>query len=169
MTAVGRYSVDDVPQDPDSWRARCLVSLHQAPSARHTSFDIKFKLLKVVEEKLLEEARSKLRSKLMKAVEHKKEREVKYTDRVPPPKRARTGCTHFNHIYTRSLINAEFHPKGIQMCQQKLYFRKLGPTLQNFKKTFTTHVYCHQCQLQKTMVKSLLLHRWPYSRLLQVE
>jgi len=72
LTAVGRYSVDDVPQDPDSWRARCL-------------------LLKVVEEKLLEEARSKLRSKFMKAVENKKEREVKYTDRVPPPKRARTG------------------------------------------------------------------------------
>ena len=51
-----------------------------------------------MEEKLLEEARSKLRSKLMKAVEHKKEREVKYTDRVPPPKRSRTGCTQFNHI-----------------------------------------------------------------------
>ena len=106
LTAVGRYSVDDVPQDPDSWRARCLVSLYQAPSAHHTSFDIKFKLLKVVEEKLLEEARSKLRSKLMKAVEHKKEREVKYTDRVPPPKRARTGCTHFNTPALLSMLNS---------------------------------------------------------------
>ena len=51
-----------------------------------------------MEEKLLEEASSKLRSKLMKAVEHKKEREVKYTDRVSPPKRSRTGCTGFNSI-----------------------------------------------------------------------
>lgn len=32
----------------------------------------------------------------MEAVERKKEREVKFTDRVPPPKRTRTGCTKFN-------------------------------------------------------------------------
>ena len=35
----------------------------------------------------------------MKAVEDKKEREVKYTDRVPPPKRSRTGCTGFTILF----------------------------------------------------------------------
>ncbi|KAF8809086.1 hypothetical protein BYT27DRAFT_7188168 [Phlegmacium glaucopus] len=72
LTAVERYSFDDVPQDPDSWKSRYFM-------------------LQDAEAKRLEEVGSKLRSQRMEAVERKKEREVKYTDRVPPPKRTRTG------------------------------------------------------------------------------
>jgi transposase-like protein len=42
------------------------------------------------EAKRLEEAATKLRNQRLEADGRKKEREVKFTDRVPPPKRART-------------------------------------------------------------------------------
>ena len=123
LTAVGRYSIDDVPQAPDSWRSRCLVSLLKNAICTIVDITIFFKLLKVVEEKLLEEARSKLRSKLMKAVEHKKEREVKYTDRVPPPKRTRTGCTRFQ-LYPNSLGHSRNTYSGNTSVPAKTLFQK---------------------------------------------
>ncbi|KAG5643232.1 hypothetical protein DXG03_001316 [Asterophora parasitica] len=65
---LARYSEDE----PESWRD-------------HYFF------LNAAEEKRLEEASAKLRSQRHEAEERKKEREVKLTDRVPPPKRQRTG------------------------------------------------------------------------------
>ncbi|RDB21396.1 Elongin-A [Hypsizygus marmoreus] len=47
--------------------------------------------LREAEAKRLEEAGTKLRNQRLEAEERKKEREVKITDRVPPPKRQRTG------------------------------------------------------------------------------
>jgi elongin-A len=57
----------------------------------------------------------------MKAVEHKKEREVKYTDRVPPPKRTRTGCTGFNYILPPLFRHSRclFHPGNTKTLFQK--------------------------------------------------
>jgi len=72
LAAIERYSPDDVPEEPDSWRSRYF-------------------LLQDAETKRFEEAGLKLRSQHIEAVERKKEREVKITDRVPPPKRPRTG------------------------------------------------------------------------------
>ena len=94
MIAVERYSVDDIPQDPDSWRSRCFVSHLIVLSALSLTSPL-LKLLEDAVAKRLEEAGSRLRSHRMEAVERKKEREVKYTDRVPPPKRLRTGCKDF--------------------------------------------------------------------------
>lgn len=51
--------------------------------------------LKHEEERRFERLGSKLKAQRMEAEERKKEREVKLTDRVPPPKRPRTGgCKH---------------------------------------------------------------------------
>ena len=90
-----------------------------------------------MEEKLLEEASSKLRSKLMKAVEHKKEREVKYTDRVPPPKRSRTGCTGFNYflpLLVPELTMLLFHP-GNTSVPAKTLFQKTRSDASKLQKT----------------------------------
>lgn len=72
LTATERYSLNDDPQEPDSWRNRYF-------------------LLQAAEAKRLEEVGSKLRSQRLEADERKKEREVKFTDRVPSPKRPRIG------------------------------------------------------------------------------
>jgi elongin-A len=45
------------------------------------------------EARRLEELATKLRSQRQEEIERKKEREVKITDRLPPPKRLKTGCT----------------------------------------------------------------------------
>ncbi|KAG6856378.1 hypothetical protein H0H87_005143 [Tephrocybe sp. NHM501043] len=50
-----------------------------------------FGFLREAEAKRLEEASAKLRNQRLVAEERKKEREVKITDRLPPPKRQRTG------------------------------------------------------------------------------
>ena len=60
----------------------------------------------------------------MKAVEHKKEREVKYTDRVPPPKRSRTGCTGFIYIFIppySSTHDALFHTGNTSVPAKTLF------------------------------------------------
>ncbi|KAF9014051.1 RNA polymerase II transcription factor SIII subunit A-domain-containing protein [Cyathus striatus] len=71
-TVIERYLFDDSGEEPTSWKERYF-------------------LLEVAEAKRLEEAASKLRSQRLEAEERKKEREVKLTDRVPPPKRPRTS------------------------------------------------------------------------------
>lgn len=49
--------------------------------------------MREAEAKRLEELGCRLRSKRQEAAERKKEREVKLTDRIPPPKRLKNGCT----------------------------------------------------------------------------
>ncbi|XP_006457924.1 hypothetical protein AGABI2DRAFT_199007 [Agaricus bisporus var. bisporus H97] len=70
-TAVGRY-LDDDSLEPISWRERYMI-------------------LKREEESRFERLGSKLKAQRLEAEERKKEREVKLTDRVPPPKRPRSG------------------------------------------------------------------------------
>ncbi|KXN92273.1 Transcription elongation factor B polypeptide 3 [Leucoagaricus sp. SymC.cos] len=70
-TAVEKY-LDDDSLEPRSWRERYMVLKHE-------------------EERRFERLGSKLKAQRMEAEERKKEREVKLTDRVPPPKRPRTG------------------------------------------------------------------------------
>ncbi|KAF9484689.1 hypothetical protein BDN70DRAFT_872212 [Pholiota conissans] len=74
LTALERYSVDDDPQEPDSWKSRYFA-------------------LQDAEAKRMDELGSRLRIQRMEADERKKEKEVKYTDRLPDPKRARTGSS----------------------------------------------------------------------------
>ncbi|KAF5330928.1 hypothetical protein D9619_005385 [Psilocybe cf. subviscida] len=74
LFAGERYSIDDQPQDPESWRSRYFA-------------------LEIVETKRMEDAASKLRSKRVEGDERKKEKAVKYTDRLPPPKRVKTGSS----------------------------------------------------------------------------
>ncbi|KAJ3782354.1 RNA polymerase II transcription factor SIII subunit A-domain-containing protein [Lentinula aff. detonsa] len=57
---------------PDSWRTH-------------------FYILREAEARRLEEVGSRIRSQRLEADERKKEREVKFTERLPPPKRQRTG------------------------------------------------------------------------------
>ncbi|KJA27056.1 hypothetical protein HYPSUDRAFT_983931 [Hypholoma sublateritium FD-334 SS-4] len=86
MTAEERHSVDDVPQDPDSWRFR-YFALEEAEARR------------------VDELGSRLRSQRMEADERKKEKEVKYTDRgLPDPKRARTGSSSWGTAPRKSLF-----------------------------------------------------------------
>lgn len=61
---------------------QCLQVLHEAEAKR------------------LEEAGTKLRNQRLEAEERKREREVKFTDRLPPPKRTRsTGCKFQSCFY----------------------------------------------------------------------
>ena len=73
----------------------------------------------------------------MKAVEHKKEREVKFTDRVQPPKRTRTGCTRFN-LYPTLLIptltNTYSH-LGNSSVPAKTLFQKTRSDASKLQKT----------------------------------
>ncbi|TFK42350.1 RNA polymerase II transcription factor SIII subunit A-domain-containing protein [Crucibulum laeve] len=68
---VERHAVEAV-QEPESWKDHYFM-------------------LKEAEAKRIEEVGSRLRSQRMEAEERKKEREVKLTDRVPEPKRQRSG------------------------------------------------------------------------------
>ncbi|KAH7926651.1 hypothetical protein BV22DRAFT_338913 [Leucogyrophana mollusca] len=60
-------------------------------SALPESWRDQFFLFREKEARRLEEVASRLRNQRMEADERKKEREVKLTDRLPPPKRSRTG------------------------------------------------------------------------------
>ena len=91
----------------------------------------------------------------MKAVEHKKEREVKFTDRVPPPKRSRTGCTGFN-LYPTSLFRHSrrlLHPGNTSV-----------PTKTLFQKTRSD-----ASKLQKTIYNARILPPMPTAKNYQVD
>ncbi|KAG5338182.1 hypothetical protein C0989_008031 [Termitomyces sp. Mn162] len=61
--------------------------------------------LREAEARRLEEASAKLRNQRLVAEERKKEREVKITDRLPPPKRQRTGgCALLSEFTIRSIL-----------------------------------------------------------------
>ncbi|KAF8912045.1 RNA polymerase II transcription factor SIII subunit A-domain-containing protein [Gymnopilus junonius] len=72
LMALERYSLEDDPLEPDSWKSR-LFALQDAEARR------------------IEEVGSKLRIQRMEADERKKEKEIKFTDRVPMVKRPRAG------------------------------------------------------------------------------
>ncbi|KAF9052996.1 RNA polymerase II transcription factor SIII subunit A-domain-containing protein [Panaeolus papilionaceus] len=72
LLASELYSADDDSQEPVSWRDRYFE-------------------LQNLEAKRFEEIGSKLRTQRMQADVRKKQREVKFTDKVPVEKRSRTG------------------------------------------------------------------------------
>lgn len=72
----------------------------------------------------------------MEAVERKKEREVKYTDRVPPPKRSRTGCTGFQLSYSLiPALNTYYSHSGNTSVQAKTLFQKTRSEASKLQKT----------------------------------
>lgn len=100
-------------------------------------------VLREAEAKRFEELGSRLRTQRLEAEERKKEREVKLTDKVPPPKRARIGCrsnVHYNGrefiidfviIICRASDHAaqDFNPEGTVRSLQnpeKYIFRSYG-------------------------------------------
>lgn len=64
-------------------------------SSNKTIFIYVPQFLREEEAHRIEEAGNKLRSQRLEAEEKKREREVKLTDGLPPPKRQRTGCMPF--------------------------------------------------------------------------
>ncbi|KAF9558037.1 hypothetical protein CPC08DRAFT_668052 [Agrocybe pediades] len=72
IMANERYSLDDEPEEGDSWRDRYYV-------------------LKEAEARRIDELGSKLRNQRMEADERKKDKGLKYSDRVFVEKRPRTG------------------------------------------------------------------------------
>ena len=53
----------------------------------------------------MEDAASKLRSKRVEGDERKKEKAVKYTDRLPPPKRVKTGSSCMSPIIPETWLH----------------------------------------------------------------
>jgi len=96
---------------PEIWRDLCY---HKYPLAverysrshpdEPTSWKNHFFYLQESEAKRLEEAATKLRNQRLEADGRKKEREVKFTDRVPPPKRARTTSAWSTNVQPKTLF-----------------------------------------------------------------
>lgn len=91
MLADEYYSVEKEPQEPDSWRNRFYVRALSMSYSPSTDAALIQKFLQEAEIKRFEEVGQRIRSQRMEADERKREREVRFTDRVPPPKRLRTG------------------------------------------------------------------------------
>lgn len=90
--ALERYSVEDDPLEPESWKSRLFVSLDPLFFHQILPLTLPSKVLRDAEARRIEEVGSKLRIQRMEADERKKEKEIKFTDRVPVAKRPRTGC-----------------------------------------------------------------------------
>ncbi|KAG6909630.1 hypothetical protein DXG01_016412 [Tephrocybe rancida] len=88
--------------------------------------------LKEAEAKRLEEARAKLRNQRLVAEERKKEREVKLTDRLPPPKRQRTGSGWGSSPAPKTLFQKT--RSDASKLQRNLYTRIVPPMPQNGKR-----------------------------------
>ena len=54
--------------------------------------------LRAKKERRLEEISARMKSQRLEAEERKKQKEIKFTDRVPPMKRSR-GCESFHIVY----------------------------------------------------------------------
>ncbi|KAJ3773589.1 RNA polymerase II transcription factor SIII subunit A-domain-containing protein [Lentinula raphanica] len=89
---------DASPHLKKLWRSLCrrtypaMLERYDAEThAEPDSWRTQFFVLREAEAKRLEEVGLRIRSQRLEADERKKEREVKFTDRLPPPKRQRTG------------------------------------------------------------------------------
>lgn len=88
---VERYQSGE-DQEPESWRDLYFVRRFDTRSKRARAHAVD-QVLKETEAKRLEEVGARIRTRRLEAEECKKEREVKLTDRAPPPaKRSRGGC-----------------------------------------------------------------------------
>lgn len=93
LTAVKRYSPDVIPVEPDSWRARYFVR-HGRPSFRSAYLLTRISVQEIqdAEARRMDELGTKLRLQSQEADQRKRQREIKFTDRVPQPKRFKGGC-----------------------------------------------------------------------------
>lgn len=96
---------------PDIWRDLCHSKYPLAVERysklyldEPTSWKDHFFFLQEAEAKRLEEAAAKLRNQRLEADGRKKEREVKFTDRVPPAKRARTTSAWSTNVQPKTLF-----------------------------------------------------------------
>ncbi|TEB26574.1 hypothetical protein FA13DRAFT_1021380 [Coprinellus micaceus] len=117
LIAEERYSLDDEPREPDSWRNRYYV-------------------LQEAEMRRFEEVGSKIRSQRMEADTRKREREVRITDRLPPPKRPRTGGwgmpTQPKTLFQKTRTEAS-------KIQKSIYHSRSLPPRQQVGKTIRVH------------------------------
>ena len=95
LMALERYSEEVEPLEPDSWKSRLFVSPAFTTFHQILPLTLLSKALRDAEARRIEEVGSKLRIQRMEADERKKEKEIKFTDRVPVAKRPRTGCKSF--------------------------------------------------------------------------
>jgi elongin-A len=82
-------------QEPDSWKEKFFV--RKSPYRNHEPHLHYSQDLRIQEAKKFEMLGAKLRNKRVEHEERKKEKEVKYTDKVPPAKKQRT-CTTFTFL-----------------------------------------------------------------------
>ena len=86
-----------------------------------------------VEARRLEELGSRLRSQRQEADERKKEREIKVTDSLHLPKRAKTGCMRIFHLFLHSQLTAFF--PGSTASQPKTLFQKTRSDASKIQRT----------------------------------
>lgn len=134
-TAVARY-IDDNSLEPTSWKERYMVGPIYF-GIRNALMHIQ-KVLKHEEESRFERLGSKLKAQRKEAEERKKEREVKLTDRVPPPKRPRTGGCKFR--YWGDLSDSTYLiPQGEHQSNQRLCSKRRCLKPQKFKRLCIPH------------------------------
>ncbi|KAF8891224.1 RNA polymerase II transcription factor SIII subunit A-domain-containing protein [Infundibulicybe gibba] len=97
-------------QEPESWKDRYFE-------------------LQEAETKRIEEAGSKLRNQRIEAEERKREREVKFTDRVPPSKRQRSGWS--GNVQPKSLFQKT--RTEASKIQKNMYNARIIPPMANGK------------------------------------
>lgn len=84
-----------------------------------------------------EEVGSKIRSQRMEADTRKREREVRITDRLPPPKRPRTGGCECTLPFFISPFSTNLRLQGVYLPNPKRSSRKLEQRHLKFRKPFT--------------------------------
>ncbi|KAF9469274.1 RNA polymerase II transcription factor SIII subunit A-domain-containing protein [Collybia nuda] len=124
---------------PEIWKALCFQKYRLAME-RHLkqqvdepeSWKDHYFFLGEEEAKRLEEAGTKLRNQRLEAEERKREREVKITDRLPPPKRQRTGWN--TNPQPKSLFD-KTKTKTSQL-QKNMYQARIIPPMPNNTRAF---------------------------------
>jgi hypothetical protein len=105
--------------------------------------------LRAKKERRLEEISARMKSQRLEAEERKKQKEIKFTDRVPPMKRAR-GCEWFRaaYLYTSFLYASQ----GLLLHSKRVCSRKHVAKPQKYRRRCSNHVYDHPCQPPRRLV-----------------
>ncbi len=101
-------------------------------------------MLQALEAKRIEEIGSRIRTQRQEADERKKEKEVKFTDRVPPAKRLRTGgCElHFGFLLPGGcmLLTILGLQTGNNVSQPKTLFQKTRCEASKIQRALNTRI-----------------------------
>ena len=105
--------------------------------------------LRAKKERRLEEISARMKSQRLEAEERKKQKEIKFTNRVPPMKRAR-GCEsfHVDYLY-KSFLYAY---QGLLLHSRRVYSRKHVAKRQKYRRRCSNHVYDLPCQPSRRLV-----------------